>query len=120
MLIKTIQEECAKFLNNVPGVEGVFVVSKDGFVISSNFHSNLDENEVGGLIASFISLAEKTTDQLNRGTLTNALIEGTKGLIVIVQADGEISLIAITSEKSQTGLVLFEMNKLAKKIVGLL
>ncbi|MFW9990665.1 MAG: roadblock/LC7 domain-containing protein [Candidatus Odinarchaeota archaeon] len=103
------------FKSKVPDVEGVVVVTQEGLPIASLINARVDEDRVSAMTAASLSLAERVSNELDRGELNEVMIKGTNGFIIMMNA-GEAVLTGITNPSAKLGLVLLEMKRAASKI----
>lgn len=104
-------------LHQTPGVEAASVVSFDGLPMASALPEGMDEDRIAAMSAALLSLAERATQGLGRGDLSQVYIEGEHGTVFLVSAQDEGVLIAVTSAGAKVGMMLYEV-KLAANRVG--
>ncbi len=102
-------------INKTEGINGSMVVSKDGLVIASQLPGNMDSELIGAMASAAYGAAERTTSEVGIGNLTQAMIEGDYGKIVMVDA-GEGILIALTEPRVNLGLIRIVLKRAAEKI----
>jgi uncharacterized protein len=106
----------AELLKQTPGVEAAAVVSFDGLPMASALPVGMDEDRVAAMSAALLSLAERASQDLNRGLLSQVYIEGEHGSVFLVSAKDEAVLIAVTASGAKVGMMLYEVKLAASKV----
>jgi predicted regulator of Ras-like GTPase activity (Roadblock/LC7/MglB family) len=106
----------AELLKQTPGVEAAAVVSFDGLPMASALPADMDEDRVAAMSAALLSLAERASQDLNRGLLSQVYIEGEHGSVFLVSAKDEAVLIAVTASGAKVGMMLYEVKLAASKV----
>jgi predicted regulator of Ras-like GTPase activity (Roadblock/LC7/MglB family) len=98
-------------------IEGAAVVGTDGLVYSINAPTGkVDETLVGAVAAAALGLSKKSVEQLKRGTLTQSLLQGDKGNIILTQLDGQTLLVELTPPNVNLGMAFAETREAAGKL----
>ncbi|MHA1167325.1 MAG: roadblock/LC7 domain-containing protein [Candidatus Hodarchaeales archaeon] len=107
-------------LNNVkmriPDIQGLVVVTKDGLPIAASIDSRIDEDRISAMTAASLNLAERVVLELNRGIMSEMIIKGNEGLVIIMDAGEEAVLTGITHSDAKLGLVLLDMKRASRKL----
>jgi predicted regulator of Ras-like GTPase activity (Roadblock/LC7/MglB family) len=106
----------AELLRQTPGVEAAAVVSFDGLPMASALPADMDEDRVAAMSAALLSLAERASQDLGRGDLSQVYIEGEHGSVFLVSAKDEAVLIAVTAAGAKVGMMLYEVKLAANKV----
>jgi predicted regulator of Ras-like GTPase activity (Roadblock/LC7/MglB family) len=106
----------AELLRQTPGVEAAAVVSFDGLPMASALPAGMDEDRVAAMSAALLSLAERASQDLGRGDLSQVYIEGEHGSVFLVSAKDEAVLIAVTAAGAKVGMMLYEVKLAANKV----
>lgn len=109
-----------EFLDVSWDVEAAAVVSPDGLPIASALPPDVEEDRLAAMSASLLTLGERAAQGLNKGALSQVLVEGETGYVALMSAGRNAVLVAVTSHEAKIGLVLFEMRRAAVDIAGAL
>jgi uncharacterized protein len=101
---------------NTPDVEGAATVSLDGLVLASVLPAGTDEDRVSAMAAALLSLGERTSEELARGTLEQVYVKGSSGYIILMQAGREAVLEVIAGGGAKLGMVLLDMKRASQEI----
>jgi predicted regulator of Ras-like GTPase activity (Roadblock/LC7/MglB family) len=97
-------------------IEASATISTDGLMIASVLSEGTDADRFGAMCASLLALADRAAQEIARGTLKQVLIEGEKGVMLLVYA-GRDSVLAVAARPSvNLGMVFIEARKTAAKI----
>jgi predicted regulator of Ras-like GTPase activity (Roadblock/LC7/MglB family) len=105
---------------NTPDLEGAATVSLDGLILASVLPAGTDEDRVSAMAAALLSLGERTSQELQRGTLEQVYVRGDAGYIILMAAGPEAVLEVIAGPGAKLGMVLLDMKRAAQEIVRLL
>ncbi len=115
-----MQHALKTLVSNTPDLEGAATVSLDGLVLSSVLPAGTDEDRVSAMAAALLSLGERTSEELQRGTLEQVYVKGNDGYIILMQAGPEAVLEVIAGKGAKLGMVLLDMKRAAQEITRLL
>lgn len=104
------------FNTATPEIEGAAVVSTDGLMIASRLPAAFEEERVGAMAAAMLSLGERSSQEMQRGQLQQAYVEGSDGYVVLQRVSEETLLLTLTTRKAKLGLVFLDMGRLVKGI----
>lgn len=107
-------------VSNTPDLEGAATVSLDGLVLASVLPAGTDEDRVSAMAAALLSLGERTSDELARGSLEQVYVKGSNGYIILMAAGPEAVLEVIAGQGAKLGMVLLDMKRAAQEISRLL
>jgi predicted regulator of Ras-like GTPase activity (Roadblock/LC7/MglB family) len=102
-----------------PDIEASAVVSVDGLIIASALPSDVEEDRVSAMSAAMLSLGERISGELGRGSLEQVYIKGDKGSIVLTAVGDEAVLTALARENAKLGLIFLEMRRASEDLVRL-
>lgn len=105
-----------KTLNKLPDVTSSAVISTDGLPIASILQDDMDEDRIGAMAAALLSLGNRTSKEILKGTLDNTIIHTDKGYILLFQAAETILLTITTTHEAKLGLILFEAKHALKQL----
>jgi predicted regulator of Ras-like GTPase activity (Roadblock/LC7/MglB family) len=98
-------------LRRCPELQAAAVVSFDGLPMASALPPGFDEDRVAAMSAALLSLGERASQGLGRGSLNQVYIEGEEGTVFLVSADDEAVLVGVGSHGAKVGLLLFEVRR---------
>ncbi|MCK9151674.1 roadblock/LC7 domain-containing protein [Methanobacterium alcaliphilum] len=106
-----------ELLERAPGdVNGVAVLRPDGLMISSVLSNNADEKRVAAMAAAMIGTSQRTCDELERGDLSQVIIDGSVGKAILTNAGSKAVLAALSPAEVNLGLALLELERTAEKV----
>ncbi len=115
-----LHDAIGELMRKTQGIDAVAVVSMDGFVLASNLPVGFSEERLGAMSAAILSLGERTSDELGRGTLSQIFIEGENGYVFLLAAGENAVLNVVVRKGTKLGLVLYDIRAAAAKIAELL
>ena len=99
-----------------PDVEASAVVSTDGLIIASALPQDVEEDRVAAMSAAMLSLGERTSQELKRGSLEQVFVKGVNGYILMMGAGHEAVLTALARKDAKLGLVFLDIKRTAGEI----
>ena len=99
-----------------PDIEASAVVSVDGLIIASALPSEVEEDRVSAMSAAMLSLCERISAELGRGSLEQVFIKGGDGFVILTAIGNEAVLTALARQNSKLGLIFLEMRRAADDI----
>ena len=99
-----------------PDVEASAVVSTDGLIIASALPQDVEEDRVAAMSAAMLSLGERTSQELKRGSLEQVFVKGVSGYILMMGAGEEAVLTALARKDAKLGLVFLDVKRTADEI----
>ncbi len=96
-----------------PDIEASAVVSVDGLIIASALPSEVEEDRVSAMSAAMLSLGERISAELGRGSLEQVYIKGHEGFVLLTSIGAEAVLTALAGPNAKLGLVFLEMRRAA-------
>jgi predicted regulator of Ras-like GTPase activity (Roadblock/LC7/MglB family) len=107
----------------VPGVEGAALVSLDGLPISSALPES-EQETVAAISAAILSLGEKATKELDRGSLMEIYVKGDKGYTLMTSVGDSVGdhalILVLARSDAQLGLIFVDMRRMADKLIEIL
>ena len=103
-----------------PDTEASAVVSVDGLSIASALPQGIEEDRVSAMSAAMLSLGERISNELGRGSLEQVYIKGEKGYVILMSVGKEAVLTALAREQAKLGLILLDMRRAAEDLVKLI
>ncbi|NMC60869.1 MAG: hypothetical protein GYA51_16040 [Candidatus Methanofastidiosa archaeon] len=124
MVQKTRTQNLTELLKGLeattPDVEASAVVSVDGLIIASALPQDVEEDRVAAMSAAMLSLGERTSQELKRGSLEQVFVKGESGYILMMGAGQEAVLTALARKDAKLGLVFLDMKRTADEITKLI
>ncbi len=102
-----------------PDIEASAVVSVDGLIMASALQRGVEEDRVSAMSAAMLSLGERISGELGRGTLEQVYIKGGAGAIILTSVGSEAVLTALARQEAKLGLIFLEMRRAADDIIRL-
>jgi len=99
-----------------PDIEASAVVSVDGLIMASSLPAGVDEDRISAMSAAMISLGDRIASELARGVLTQVLIRGTDGIIVLRAIGEDAVLTVLARAQAKLGLVFLDMERAAEDL----
>ncbi len=94
-----------------PNIEALAVVSFDGLPISSLLPDGSEEDRIAALSATILSLGERASEELKKGTLEQTYVKGTDGYILVTSIKNLAALLVVTNKNAKLGLVMLSVKK---------
>lgn len=111
-------------LNDLNGtsadIEASAVISTDGLMMAALLPSGMDEDRVGAMSAAMLSLGDRTSRELARGTLEQVLIKGDKGYVLMTHAGEDAVLTVLAKPNARLGLIFLDVKRAAENISKLI
>jgi predicted regulator of Ras-like GTPase activity (Roadblock/LC7/MglB family) len=99
-----------------PDIEASAVVSVDGLIIASALPEEVEEDRVSAMSAAMLSLGERISTELGRGSLEQVFIKGSEGFVILTSIGTEAVLTALARKNSKIGLIFLEMQRAAEDL----
>lgn len=104
-----------------PDIEASAVVSVDGLIMASALPVEVEEDRVSAMSAAMLSLGERISTELGRGSLDQVFIRGDNGYVILSAVGEEAVLTVLAREGAKLGLIFLEMRRAAEhleRVVG--
>lgn len=115
-----LNERLRSLLASTPEIEGAALVSDDGLIISSVLAPPAEEDRVAAMSAAMLSLGERISRELGRGTMEQVYIKGGNGFALLTAANENTVLTIMASSEARLGLLLLELRKVVADLQPLL
>ena len=99
-----------------PDIEASAVVSVDGLIIASSLPASVEEDRVSAMSAAMLSLGERISSELGRGTLDQVYVRGDSGFVILMSVGEEAVLTTLVRESAKLGLVFLDMKRAASDL----
>ncbi|MCA9934685.1 MAG: DUF4388 domain-containing protein [Ardenticatenaceae bacterium] len=103
-------------IQNSTEIIGAAVVDNDGLLLASALSGPIDGNRVAAVSAGLISLASRSAQQLNQGSVTRTLIQAEQGNVIAIRTGSKASLVALTPTGVNLGMAFLECSEMASSI----
>ncbi|HNR43624.1 MAG TPA: roadblock/LC7 domain-containing protein [Methanofastidiosum sp.] len=114
--IEKLTEMLKDLSGTSPDIEASAIVSTDGLVIASALPKDVEEDRVAAMSAAMLSLGERTSKELMKGSLEEVFVKGQNGYILLMGAGEEAVLTALARKDAKLGLVFLDMKRAAEEI----
>ena len=96
-----------------PELEGTALISIEGLMIASRLPKALTDDLMASMSAAMLALGERIAHDLNRGALSQVVIQGELGYVLLMAVNENAVLTALASEEAKLGLVFLDMKQAA-------
>ncbi len=103
-----------------PDVDASAVVSVDGLTMASALPSSVEEDRVSAMSAAMLSLGERISSELGRGTLDQVYIKGETGYVILMAVGEEAVLTVLAHQQAKLGLLFLDMRRAAEDLTKLM
>lgn len=97
-------------------IEASAIISIDGLIIASMLPAGMDEDRVGAMSAAMLSLGDRTSQELARGSMEQVLVKGDKGFVLMTYAGESAVLTVLTKPAAKLGLVFLDVKRTATEV----
>ena len=105
---------------STPDVEASALVSVDGLIIASALPAGVEEARVSAMSAAMLSLGDRISSELGRGTLSQVYVKGDQGYVILMSVGAEAVLTVLAHQEAKLGLVFLDMRRTAEDLTALL
>ena len=100
-----------------PDIEASAIVSVDGLIIASALPREMEEDRVSAMSAAMLSLGERISAELGRGSLEQVYIKGHDGFVILTSIGSDAVLTALAGQNAKLGLIFLEMRRAAEDLM---
>jgi uncharacterized protein len=101
-------------------IEASAIVSVDGLIMASSLPADVEEDRVSAMSAAMLSLGERISTELKRGTLDQVFIRGKNGYVVLMSVGEEAVLTALARSDAKLGLIFLDMRRAVEDLTRLI
>jgi hypothetical protein len=101
-------------------IEASALISTDGLMMASALPQGVDEDRVGAMSAALLSLGDRATKELVRGTLQRVLLQGERGYVIMSASGPEAVLTVLAKPNAKLGLIFLDMKRAAESLAKLI
>ncbi len=103
-------------LNAIPGVQGSMVITRDGIMVASALHGELQEDAVAALSSSLVITLRRSLAPLDaRVDAEEMILAAEKGKLVFLSL-GEAFLVVVTQPNLRLNTDLVDIRSIARKL----
>ena len=114
------QQALEELKGSTADIEACALISIDGLMIASALPQGMDEDTIGAISAALLSLGERTSRELARGTLERVLIQGEKGYVIMSSAGSDAVLTVLAKANAKLGLIFLDIKRAAGSLSKLI
>jgi predicted regulator of Ras-like GTPase activity (Roadblock/LC7/MglB family) len=108
-----------RLLTNNKDITVAVITTLEGLPIVSILPRRYNETRISAMVATLLSLSERTVVDMEIGEFKQIYIKGNDGYLLIFEA--ELAVLAVsTTEKAQLGLIFFECERILHEISKIL
>ena len=94
-------------------------MSRDGHSLATVMGEDINSVRLGAICATLLSLGEKASVELNRGSLKQLLIHGDLGYVLLLRIGEKAVLSVVSRPSANLGMMLLEAKRTATEIAAL-
>lgn len=102
--------------SETPDITASAVISTDGLPVASALQRGTNPDRVGGMSAALLALGNRATKELSCGNMTQTVVQGDDGFILLIEAGDETVLILTAKPDAKLGMILFHARQAAQNI----
>jgi len=103
-----------------PDVNGVALVTAEGFSVASDLEPDVDEESLAALTADLLSHAGRSMTEFGRGDCDELYSRGANGYVMVFRAGSEAALVCLAHAETSLGLLMLDMRRAAAKAADLM
>lgn len=111
-----IGESLKQLQTSSTDIEGSVVVSVDGLSFASSLSQEVEEDKVSAMSAAMLSLGERITQELGRGTVEQVYIKGEEGFVLVKFIGDEAVLTVLARRQSKLGMLFWVMRRACESL----
>ena len=104
------------FVSGTSDVQGAALVTPDGLPLAANIPSAMDDERVAAMSAAMLSLGERISQELNRGTIDRIYIEGDQGYGILTSCGDDAVFLVMASHVAKQGLLMLEIRRTVEEL----
>lgn len=97
-------------------IEASAVISTDGLMMAALLPAGMDEDRVGAMSAAMLSLGNRTSEELARGSLEQVLVKGNHGYVLMTHAGDDAVLSVLAKPNARLGLIFLDVKRAAEGV----
>ena len=100
-------------------IEAAVLISSDAMALASDISGDADEEMIGALSASVLSMGERAARDLKRGVLEQVYIKGDQGYLLLLHCGPDALLSLLVNPEAKLGVVFMEGKRTAEELAKL-
>ncbi|WP_287153570.1 roadblock/LC7 domain-containing protein [Candidatus Solincola tengchongensis] len=105
--------------SNLPEIEAAVLISADAMALASDMSDEADEEMIGALSASVLSMGERAARDLKRGALEQVYVKGDQGYLLLLHCGPDALLSLLVRPEAKLGVVFMEAKRTAEELSAL-
>lgn len=102
--------------SGMPEIEAAVLISSDAMALASDVSDDADEEMIGALSASVLSMGERAARDLKRGALEQVYVKGDQGYLLLVHCGPDALLSLLVKPEAKLGVVFMEAKRTAEEL----
>lgn len=108
------------FVTDTANVQGAALVTPDGLPLATTLPASMDDERVSAMSAAMLSLGERISAELNRGSIERILIEGQQGYGILTSCGEDAVFLVLASQMAKQGILMLEIKRAVSELKLLL
>lgn len=117
--IEKLEAILKKLLASNRDITIAIITSMEGLPILSVLPRGYNETRISAMVATLLSLSERTVIDMDIGIFKQIFIKGDDGYLLIFEAEPAVLAVS-TTEKAKLGLIFFECERISHEISKIL
>jgi predicted regulator of Ras-like GTPase activity (Roadblock/LC7/MglB family) len=84
--------------------------------MASALPADVEEDRVSAMSAAMLSLGERISGELGRGTLDQVFVRGEQGYVLLMAIGQDAVLTALAHSRAKLGMVMLDMKRTANEL----
>lgn len=115
-----LNEVIRTFVTSTLHVQGAALVTTEGLAIASTLPPGLEEGRAAAMAAAVVSIGDRISDELQRGTMQSVLLEGDQGYSILTLCTAETLFLVLAGSEVKQGVLMLEIKRMLLKLTQLL
>lgn len=115
-----IQATLHNFVSGTHDIEGAALVTPDGLPLVTVLPGHMDEERVSAMSAALLSLGERISSDLMRGSIEQIEIDGAEGYCILTNCGEEAVFLVLATRMAKKGVLHLEVKRAVGEIRPLL
>ncbi len=98
-------------LAQMPNIEAVCLVARDGFLLDSIARSGIDREMIGAIASSGFGASDSMGRQIDKGTMLISMIEFDNGPVLLAPIGADAFLVIVADKEANLGMVRLKLKK---------
>lgn len=104
------------FVSGTNDVQGAALVTPDGLPLATTLPGGMDDERVAAMSAAMLSLGERISQELARGTIDRIYIEGDQGYGILTSCSEDAVFLVMASQAAKQGLLMLEIKRTTEEL----